>query len=201
MLATGDQAYVDFAGGKMPKAGERFTVYQVDQDNPVKDPQSSATLGYLVRIYGDVSIDALTDRPMASATLLDLVGPVERGYRVGPLFRQFKTVKPRANGSSVMARVVAAVQPNLLIVEGMFVVLNRGSRHGVEVGNHFTVVRQRDGYASVMEDWDKTDSRFPPDPVADILAVDVRDESAIGWVTGGNRSVRVGDVADMRKAR
>ena len=84
MLASGDQAYIEFSRDKPLKVGERFTVYQVDTDHPVKDPDSSSTLGYLVRIYGDVSIDALTDRPIASGTLLSLAEPVERGYRVGP---------------------------------------------------------------------------------------------------------------------
>jgi hypothetical protein len=83
----------------------------------------------------------------------------------------------------------------------MFVVLNRGTRDGVELGNHFTIIRQGDGYQSVVEDWAKIDSRFPADAVAEILAVDVRDETSIGWVTGGNRSVRIGDTAEMRKGK
>jgi hypothetical protein len=199
MLASGDQAYVEFSQMRPLKIGERFTVYQVDTAHPVKDPHSSITLGYLVHIYGDVSIDALTDRPMASGTLIDLVEPVERGYLVGPLFRQFKTIKPRPNAVATTAHVVAAVQPNLLIVEGMLVLLDRGSRHGVEVGNRFMVIRQGDGHSQVLEDWDRTDPRFPPDPVAEILAVDVREELSVGWVLRGDRTVRIGDPAELRK--
>jgi hypothetical protein len=201
MLSTGDQAYIALSRDRPVRVGERFTIYKVDEQNPIKDPQSSATIGYLVRIYGDVSIDTLSDQAVASGRLLNLVEPVERGYRVGPLFRHFKRVKPRPNGSTIAARVVAAVQPNLLIAEGMFVVLNRGTRQGVELGNRFTIVHQGDGYRSVMDDWAKADSRFPTDAVADILAVDVREETSIGWVTGGNRSVRIGDLAEMRKGK
>lgn len=199
MLASGDHAYIEFSRERPLKVGERFTVYQVDSDHPVKDPDSSSTLGYLVRIYGDISIDALSDRPIASGTLLNLAEPVERGYRVGPLFRQFKTVKPRPNTVATTARVVAAVQPNLLIVEGMFVLLDRGSRQGVEVGNRFTIIRQGDGYHPVVGDWDAPDPRFPPDAVAEVLAVDVRDQVSVGWVAGGNRPIHVGDQAEMRK--
>jgi hypothetical protein len=201
MLATGDQAYIQFSRDRPLKSGQRLTVYQVDTDHPVKEPGSSTVLGYLVRIYGDVTIDALTDLPIASGTLLDLVQPVERGYRVGPLFHQFKTIKPRRNPIDTTARVVAAVQPNTLIAEGMLVVLNRGTRHGVEVGNRFVIVRQGDGYRRTIGDWDTTDARFPPDAVAEVIAVDVRDEASVGWVTSGNRPVRLGDVADMRKGR
>ena len=199
MLATGDQVYVQFSKERPPQAGQRFTIYQVDSDHPVKDPHSSAVLGYLVRIFGDVTIDGVSDHPMASGTLRDLVQPVERGYRVGPVFRQFKTIKPRPSTVATRAKIVAAVQPNILIAEGMFVVLNRGKRDGVQVGNRLSIVRQGDGYRRIMEDWDTTDERFPADAVGEVMAIDVRDETSVAWVTGGNRSIRLGDLADMKK--
>jgi hypothetical protein len=199
LLATGDQAYIQFSDDKAPKAGQRFTIYQVDRDHPVKDPHSSVVLGYLVRIFGDVTIDTPSSQPIASGTLRDLIQPVERGYRVGPVFRQFKTIKPRPNTASTTARVVGAVLPNILIAEGMFVVLNRGRKQGVEPGNRLRIMRQGDGYRRIMEDWDLNDQRFPPDAVAEVMAVDVRDETSIAWVSGGNRSIRIGDLADMKK--
>jgi hypothetical protein len=199
LLASGDQAYVEFSQARPLKAGERFTVYKVDETNPVKEPGSSLTIGYIVRMYGDITIDTLTDRPVASATLVNLIEPVERGYRVGPIFKQFKAVAPRKNEISTTARVVAAIQPNLLIAQNMFVVLNRGTRHGVELGNRFTIIRQGDGYRPRMENWNDMDHRFPPDSVAELLIVDVREETAMGWVSQGNREIRIGDVADMQK--
>jgi hypothetical protein len=199
MLASGDQAYVEFDKDKPLRLGQRYTIYQVDTGNPVKDPEAGKVLGYLVRIYGDVTIETVTDRTIATGTLRDLVQPVERGYRVGPLFRQFKTIKPRPSSASGSARVVAAVQPNLLIVEGMFVVLNRGRRQGVEAGNRLRVLRQGDGYRPVMETWETNDDRFPADTVAEVIAVDVRDDASVAWVLGGNRPIRIGDIADLKK--
>jgi hypothetical protein len=199
MLASGDQAYVEFDKDKPLRLGQRYTIYQVDTGHPVKDPEAGKVLGYLVRIYGDVTIETVTDRTIATGTLRDLVQPVERGYRVGPLFRQFKTIKPRPSTASGSARVVAAVQPNLLIVEGMFVVLNRGRRQGVEAGNRLRVLRQGDGYRPVMETWESNDDRFPADTVAEVIAVDVRDDASVAWVLGGNRPIRIGDIADLKK--
>jgi len=199
MLATGDQAFIEFSQDRAPKLGQRFTIYQVDQDHPVRDAGSATVLGYLVRIFGDVTIDVLPSPRIASGTLRDLIQPVERGYRVGPVFRQFKTIKPRPNAVGTTARVIAAVQPNILIAEGMFVVLNRGRRHGVELGNRLRILRQGDGYRRLMDSSDLNDERFPAEAVAEVMAVDVRDETSIAWVSGGNRSVRIGDVADMKK--
>jgi hypothetical protein len=199
MLATGDQVYVEFARDKPLRLGQRYTIYQVDTDHPMKDPQSSTVLGYLVRIFGDVTIDGVTDRTIATGMLRDLTQPIERGYRVGPLFRQFKAIKPKPSATSGSARVVAAVQPNLLIVEGMFVVLNRGRRQGLEAGNRLRILRQGDGYRPVMETWETNDDRFPADSVAEVIAVDVRDDASVAWVLGGNRPIRIGDIADLKK--
>jgi hypothetical protein len=199
LLTTGDQAYVDFAPGQPPRPGDRFTVYTVDTDHPVREPGSSLTLGYIVRMYGDLVIDALTDRPIASATLTSVVQPVERGYKVGPVFKQFRTVNPRKNEISTTGRVIAAIEPNILIAQNMFVVLNRGSRHGVELGNRFVIIRQGDGYRPRMENWTDMDHRFPPDTIAELLAVDVREETSMAWVVRGNRDIRVGDVANLPK--
>ena len=189
MLATGDQAFIEFSQDRAPKVGQRFTIYQVDQDHPVRDTGSSTgssnILGYLVRIFGDVTIDVLPNPRIASGTLRDLVQPVERGYRVGPVFHQFKTIKPRPNAVGTTARVVAAVQPNILIAEGMFVVLNRGRRHGVELRQPpaHPASRRRvpapDGFQRPQR------RALSPEAVAEVMAVDVRDETSIAWVSGG----------------
>jgi LysM domain len=199
MLASGDQAYVEFPRDHPPKAGERDSVYEVDLEHPVREPGSSGILGYLVHVYGDVIIDGFTDRPIANAHLVNLVEPVERGYRVGPLPRRLDNLQPKPNSLSVTARIVASVAPNLLIAGQMLVVLDRGQRHGVAVGNRFVVLRQGDGIKRVMEDWDTVDNRFPPHAVGEIIAIDVQKESSVGWVSYSTRELRVGDVADMRK--
>jgi hypothetical protein len=199
LLATGDHAYVEFPPGSPPKGGARYAVYQVDTEHPLREPQSKLVLGYLVHVYGEVIIDSLTDRAVANARLIGLSEPVERGYRVGPLFRQLRSLKSRHNAADMTARIVGAVEPNLLIANQMFVVLNRGRRHGVEVGNRFLVLRQGDGIKRVMEGWDASDHRFPPHAIAEILAVDVQNETTIGWISRGTRELHLGDLADLRR--
>jgi hypothetical protein len=199
LLASGDHAYVEFPSGKPPKGGARYAVYQVDTEHPLREPRSEMVLGYLVHVYGEVVIDSLTDRPIANARLIGLSEPVERGYRVGPVFRQLKSVKPKQNLADMTARIIASVQPNMLIANQMFVVLNRGRRHGVEIGNRFLVIRQGDGSKRLMEDWDASDHRFPPHAVAEIVAVDVQNETTVGWISRGTRELHTGDLADLRR--
>jgi hypothetical protein len=87
----------------------------------------------------------------------------------------------------------------MLIANQMFVVLNRGRRHGVDVGNRFLVLRQGDGLKRLMEDWDTADRRFPPHAVAEIVAVDVQEETTVGWISRATRELHTGDVADLRR--
>jgi len=199
MLATGDQAFVEFPSGQMPAAGSRFSIYDVDLEHPLRSPENDAVLGHVVHVFGEVVIDAATDRRIASGHLIGLSGPVERGYRVGPVIPQLRAVAPRPNKAQVAGRIVAAVDPSSLIANQMFVIVDRGRRQGVELGNRFLVLRQGDGLKRVLESWDTTDPRFPPYAVAEIVAVDVGSETTVGWISRGSRELRVGDVADLRR--
>ena len=199
MLATGDQAFVEFPAGQMPVAGSRFSVYDVDLAHPLRSPENDAVIGHVVHVLGEVVIDQATDRRIASGHLVGLNGPVERGYRVGPVIPQLRAVAPRPNKAQIAGRIVAAVDPSTLIGNQMFVIVDRGRRQGVEIGNRFLVLRQGDGLKRVLESWDTTDPRFPPYAVAEIVAVDVGTETTVGWISRGSRELRVGDVADLRR--
>jgi hypothetical protein len=52
------------------------------------------------------------------------------------------------------ARVVAAFSPAQFLAAERFVVLNRGRRDGVQVGNRNFVIRRGDGYRGVLEGWE-----------------------------------------------
>jgi hypothetical protein len=199
MLATGDQAYVEFPSGHPPKIAARFSVYHVDGDHPVRSPGSDVALGYLVSVCGEVVIDTVGGGNIATGHLVGLSGPVERGYRVGPLIPQLRAVAPRPNGVNVTGRVVASVDPGSLLATQTFVVLDRGRRHGVEAGNRFLILRQGDGLKRLLESAYSSDPRFPPNVVAEIVAVDVRNETTVGWISRGSRELRVGDVADLHR--
>jgi len=199
MLATGDQAYVEFPAGNMPAAGSRFSIYDVDLEHPLRSPEDDAVLGHVVHVFGEVVIDQATDRRIASGHLVGLTGPVERGYRVGAVIPQLRAIAPRPNKTQLTGRIVAAVDPSSLIANQMFVVVDRGRRQGVEIGNRFLVLRQGDGLKRMLESWDTTDPRFPPYAVAEIVAVDVGTETTVGWISRGSRELRVGDVADLRR--
>lgn len=210
MLSTGDSAYVSFSASQPLHAGDRYTIYRPVGDacsagararecGPVVDPGTGQVLGYLVFIIGDVQIDQVTEGQMARGTLLDLYEPAERGYKVGPVFRQFRNVEPKASAVSLESTIVSTIHPNQLIGHHMLVVMNRGRAAGVEVGNKFYIVRRGDGYRGVLQSWEAHDARFPKEVVGELMAVDVRDNLTIAYVVRGSKELRVGDVGEMRR--
>jgi nucleoid-associated protein YgaU len=199
LLASGDQAYVGFPKGKPLRAGILYTVFEADTTAPVKNPETGEILGYLVRVYGEIQIDQVADGSVARGTLSGLAEPVERGYQVSPRVRVFKTLEPKPATTNLEARVVASFSPTLMLAAENFVVLSRGSKDGIAVGNRIFVVRRGDGYRPVMDDWNVMDARFPKERVAELWVVDVRQGAAVAWVARSSKELRVGEVAELRK--
>jgi hypothetical protein len=199
LLSTGDQAYVAFPKGKPLQAGERYTIFVADTDNPVRAPGSGKLLGYLVRIYGDILVDQIAEGNVARGTLLDLVNPVERGYAVSARVKAWKRIEPQPSEVNVEARIVASFSPTILLATENFVVLSAGGKAGLRVGNRSFVVRRGDGQRSLMEEWDRQDPSFPKDVVAELWILDVRDDTAVAWVARANKELRVGELTEVRR--
>jgi hypothetical protein len=199
MLATGDQAYLRYPKRTPIRAGERYSVFQTDLDHPVVDTTTGKTYGYLVRVLGDLIVNQITEEEVARGTLVDTVYPIERGARVSPFVHQFKRVEPKPSGVTLEARVIATFAPNQLLGFGHFVVLNRGTRDGVQVGNRTFVIRRGDGYRANLQQWEIHDATSPKEVVGEILVVDVRDNASVAWIARSSKELKVGELTEMRK--
>jgi hypothetical protein len=133
--------------------------------------------------------------------LVETTDPIERGFRVGEVFRDRVTVSPCPATKTLHGRLAGSVSPHLLIGKESFVVLNKGRTDGVLAGNRFKVVRRGDGYKNVMDHWEGDDPAFPPNLVGDILAIDVREHTTIGWVSRAAVELRVGDAVSLTQGQ
>jgi hypothetical protein len=199
ILSTGDQAYLRYPKQTPLRAGERYSVFETDTAHPVVDSMTGKTYGYLVRIQGDLIVNQIAENDVARGTLVDTVVPIERGARVSPFVRQFKRIEQRASDVNLEARVIATFEPNILLGSGHFVVLNRGKRDGVQVGNRTFVIRRGDGYRANLEKWEKHDPNSPREVVGEILILDVRDDASVAWIARANKELKVGELTEMRK--
>jgi hypothetical protein len=199
ILASSDQAYLRFPKERPLKAGERYSVFETDLDNPVKDPDTGKTYGYLVRVRGDIVVDQIAGADIARGTITDVVDTVERGARVSAAIRQFRRVEPRPSEVNLEGRIIASFSPAQFLAAERFVVLNRGRRDGVQVGNRTFVIRRGDGYRAVLEDWEKMDPTMPKEVVGEVWVIDVRENASVAWIARSTKELRVGEVLEMRK--
>lgn len=199
MLASSDQAYLRYPDKSPLRPGERYSVFKTDTDKPVVDTTTGKTYGYLVHILGDLVVNQIAENDVARGTLADTVAPIERGARVSRFVHQFKRIEPRPSNVNVEARVIATFAPNNLLGPGHFVVLNRGKRDGVQVGNRTFVIRRGDGYRGILESWEVHDPNSPREVVGEILVVDVREDASVAWIARTTKELRVGELTEMRK--
>lgn len=197
MLATLDEAYVEYTRDKPFQVGERYTVYH--PTHVVKHPLTGKTLGHMVEILGEGEVRAVTDGRIARVAIVDSTNPIERGWLIGPLKRQFKLVDPRTDRTDQQGVIVATLQPRNLIGAENIVFVDRGKDDGVELGNRFIVVRRGDGYQPVLAKGPVDDRRFPRETIAEILVVDLRDHLSTGFVMKSTKEARVGDRVEARK--
>lgn len=200
MLSSGDSAYVAFPKDKRLVAGERYSVFTVDKNAPIRNPKDpNKIVGYLVKIFGDIVVNQVADDVSGRGTLFDLTAPVERGYFISKRVQPFRRVKPVASEVSLESRIVASFAPRGLLAEQDFVVLSRGSKDGIKVGNRSFVIRKGDGYRPRMERDPAYDDGYPKEIVAQLLVVDVHDEAAVAWVERSTKEIQVGERTETRR--
>lgn len=199
LLASGNPIYLHYPKEAPLHAGERYSVFATDTDDPIIDAETGKNYGFMVKILGDIVVNQIAENNIARGTLVDTVDPVERGARASAFVRQFKRIEPRPSKVDLEARVIATFAPNTLLGSGNFVVINRGARDGVEVGNRTFVIRRGDGYRGVLEGWERLDPNAPKEVVGEILVVDVREEASVAWIARSNRELKVGEITEMRK--
>jgi LysM domain len=196
MLGTLDEAYVQFKKERPFQVGERYTIYKPTRE--VKHPITGKTLGHMVEIYGEGEVRALTDAKIARVALLDSINPIERGFLIGPLKRQFKVVQPVKDKQDLTGVVVATLHPHELVADDNIVFVDRGKDDGVEIGNRFVVTRRGDGYQPIRGDGPIDDKRFPRETIGEIIVVDLRDHIATGVVTYSTKEAAIGDRVEAR---
>jgi hypothetical protein len=196
MLGALDEAYVEYPKDKPLVVGQRYTIYTPTQR--VNHPLTHKYLGQLVEIFGECEVRAVTDGHIAKVAIIDSLNPIERGFLVGPLKRQFKVVNARAVKGDLMGIVVATLQPRDMIGTDNVVFIDRGKDSGVELGNRFLVTRRGDGYQPVLASGPIDDRRFPRETIGEIIVVDIRDHVSTGLVTHSTRESRVGDRVETR---
>ena len=200
LLATGDEVYVSYPDKQVPKVGERFSIYAPDRR--VDHPAGGKTVGSYVRVLGDLQIVSVKEGKRARARITGATSEIERGSRVGPLQRQFRSVPPTRNEVDLQATIIARLTADQLIGHGEVVFLDVGKKSGVKAGNRLYVVRRGDAFAArtTPEKMVGQDDRdFPARALGEVMIVDVGETVSVGLITLAVEEMGVGDLVMMRK--
>jgi hypothetical protein len=198
LLGDGDSVYLSYPPGKPLKVGEKYSIYQ--PGNPVKS--NGTEVGAFVQLLGTVEVVNVKQDKRARGVIIEANQEIERGAKVGPLVKTFKTVPPSRPKVDAQGAVVAMLTHEQLIGEGEVVFVDLGKRSGIEVGNRMFVVRRGDGYPRVMNNQIGQDDRqFPARALGEIVIVDVGERISIGLVTLAVQEMSVGDIVMMQASK
>lgn len=205
LLSQYDSVYLEFDDGLRTEPRGEYTIFR---EIPAGEREQNEA-GTLVRIYGTVRIDSYdARRRSARAIIIEALDPIERGFRVAPMPRQFDLVPPLVADRDLETRVTATLRSRQLIGAQQIVFIPVGREEGVRLGNRFYVLRAgdvwrealpsgRSGAVGGLEDA-PSPGELPDEIIAEARVVHVRPHSATLLITRTVREVQVGDRAGMR---
>jgi hypothetical protein len=159
-------------------------------------------VGAYVHVLGTLEVASVKQDKQARGLILEANQEVERGAKVGPLLKTFKTVPPSPPKVDAQGTVVAMLTYDQLVGQGEVVFVDLGRRSGLEVGNRMYVVRRGDAYPKNMTNQAGQDDRaFPARALGEIVIVDVGDRISVGLVTLAVQEMSVGDIVMMQASK
>ncbi|HEX8824662.1 MAG TPA: LysM peptidoglycan-binding domain-containing protein [Archangium sp.] len=204
MLSFPDNVYVRFKRKADAKLGDRYVVFHTVQ--AVKHPATNKPVGFLTEFIGTLRVVALGDN-YVTAQISDTWDAIARGDLVGPYGEQMvEQVVPRRNEKELQGYVITALVPYLtLTAEHHFLVIDKGSAEGVQVGNVFTITRPGDPARQAVLDsplaLDKKKSQAAPLPTENVglcLVTEVKERTSNCVLTQTVQEIAPGDRAVMR---
>ena len=143
MIATDDIVYIKRLGNRPLIPGNRYTIFRIP--NKVWDKKSGDYLGAQHYLLGYLRIEQVEEKDYA-------VGKVERAFlniRIGdmlmPYERRAVDMPKRQPPADLTGEIVMAEVGNLIIGDNVIAYINRGAKHGVQVGHVFNVFYQKQG--------------------------------------------------------
>jgi hypothetical protein len=181
MLSFPDNVYVRFKRKADAKLNDKYVVFHTVQ--AIKHPVTGKQLGFLTEFLGTMRVVALGDN-YVTAQISDTWDAISRGDLVGPYGEQMvEQVVPRRNEKQLQGYVVTALVPYLtMTAEHHFLVIDKGSADGVQLGNIFTITRQGDPSKVGVLDLDmpgkKAKSPMPTENIAQCMVTEVKERTS-----------------------
>ena len=199
MLSPPDEAGVTFKRRSDVKVGERYAVFRTLEK--VHHPVTGRFMGFITQITGILKVVSM-DSETVRTRVVAAYDEIARGDRVGPSGEKLMAqLGPRANDRDAKGYVLSALVPYLTMMgERSLILVDQGSRDGVQAGNTFTVIRQVDGTGDFLHPEKDQKSKLPIEEIATCMALDVKEQATTCMLVHSLREVVPGDRIVMRAA-
>jgi hypothetical protein len=197
MLTFLDEVYVTFKAKGVGRVGDRYMIFR--PNGSVSHPRKGGRVGYITKLLGTMRVVKLHEK-MVTAKIDQAWDEITRGDLVGPYGEKVGVqVSARPNRTDMEAVVVAALTPDQTFYgEHHIIIVDKGSKDGVEPGNSFTVVRQGDRGGDFLNPSEGNDKNYPLEDVGTCLALDVKETASTCILTRSLREIVTGDRLQMR---
>lgn len=187
MLSANRRAYVGLGEGQV-EVGDRFSI--IREAEKVRDPETNKLLGYHVDKLGWLEITRV-DLESSEALIRESWGDILRGDRLVPLVEPSPEIGVRPSTSAVEGQLALLPDNRTVTAHYDTVYLNRGTDHGLEVGNPIEVYEPG---AIVRDEETKIDHRMPDDVIANLIVITTQPETSVALVTHVNKQLHRGDM-------
>jgi hypothetical protein len=218
LLSDGNHVYMMMRPGVTLKPGQTLTIF-----TPVRRPETVPGArkppGEIVSVKGTVKIDQFNpETRIARGEVIESLDVIERGFKIGPVGRQFDVVPPKKAQKNVQARVLTSIYPHEVLGAQQLAFMDRGSEDGLEPGTRLFVLRQGDAWRNSIKvasgmlkdrvqiesasrvETERTptrgdDKEFPSEVVAELRVLRTEKYSSLAIVVESNREIEPGDIA------
>jgi len=218
LLADGNHVYLMMRPGVQLKPGQTLTIF-TPVGKPAVVPGARTPPGEIVSVKGTVKIDQFNEKTrVARGELVESVDVIERGFKVGPVDRQFDVVPPKPAQKTVKMRVLSSLYPHDVMGQNQVVFIDHGSEDGLEQGTRLFVLRQGDSWRDSLNvgnsmlkyrmkidsaqsadaertPLDGSEKEFPSEVVAELRVIRAEKYSSLALVVESHRELEPGDVA------
>jgi len=186
-LTEGEVVYLQLERGKEVKLGDRFCI--VRQGEAVTHPVTKRKLGHLVLIPGELTILEGKDQ-VVTAKINKSFRPVFEGDMIIPLQPVLPQTVPIRTQKKNKGIVLMSAEGEENITEKGFIFIDRGNRHGVIVGDLFSIYQQG-SYSTDIPRSEKP--KLPLAKVGKAVVVSVQEETSTALVTHSSQAIYAGD--------
>ena len=190
IVGAGDRVYVR---GVDADQGNRYNIFR--PGGPYKDPDTGEILGYEAMYLGDGTAQKFGDP--STLKLTRTTREINIGDRVLPMTQEdvYAYFTPHSPDEQIEGTIISVVDGVSQIGQFQVVVLNRGTREGVDVGTVFQIHQRGDLIVDQVKSGDdrKKMVQLPDEQAGLLMVFRTFDKVSFGLVMKATSALHVGD--------